>query len=397
MFFAVLAVIVGLEHLYLYRRLVRATTRSRRLRWVGGALLAVGWALVASSRLLAQGVLGSASRPVVFVAWTWFGLSLYLFLFSAVVHAAGALAGLGARLGRRRGASRMAQSSEPPERSASGLSRRELFAKAGAGAAAVASVGLGSYGLVSAFSPAEISEVAFRVPKLPRTLDGFTIVQISDLHIGTVLGRRFLEDVVQRCNALKPDLVAVTGDLVDEKVSVLAPTIATLRKLRSRHGTWFITGNHEYYVGADEWCAAISKMGIGVLRNRFVSIGDAGGAFDLVGVDDWGAKKRHLGHGYDLDAALAGRRPDRAAVLLAHEPANFREAIDRGMGLQLSGHTHGGQMFPWTYAVDLKWHPSRGRLDYRDGAIYVSRGTGFWGAPMRVGSPPEIVHVTLTA
>ncbi|HYX90913.1 MAG TPA: metallophosphoesterase, partial [Myxococcaceae bacterium] len=244
-------------------------------------------------------------------------------------------------------------------------------------------------------SPPELTEVAVQLPGLPRALDGFSIVQLSDIHLGNLVERRFLEELVRRANALRPDLVAITGDLVDGNVPTLGPAVAALAELRARSGTFFVTGNHEYYSGDEEWTAFLQRMGVAVLRNRHVRIGDPGASFDLVGVDDWGA--RRIGRGYDLEAALAGRDPDQPAVLLAHQPANFREAARKGIGLQLSGHTHGGQVFPFTVFVRLAWEYPAGLYDLGASRIYVSRGCGFWGPPMRLGSPPELVKVVLTA
>src|SRR5207245_2757491 len=145
--------------------------------------------------------------------------------------------------------------------------RRAFLARAAATASLGVSAMVSGYGLYKAFEPAELSDVPVKLPRLPRALDGFTIVQITDIHVGDVIGEKFLRHIVERVNALKPDLVAITGDLVDAPVHELAPTIATLQQLRSRHGTFFITGNHEYYAGATVWCDALAKMGMTVLRN----------------------------------------------------------------------------------------------------------------------------------
>ncbi|MFP2931109.1 metallophosphoesterase, partial [Pyxidicoccus sp. 3LG] len=233
--------------------------------------------------------------------------------------------------------------------------------------------------------------------RLPKALDGFTIVHLSDIHVGPVIQRRFMDELVARCDALRPDLVCITGDLVDGHVPSLAPAVAALSNLESRHGTYFVTGNHEYYWDHEAWADALERMGVHVLRNRHVRIGDAAASFDLVGVDDWSAGRQGLGKGYDLEAAIAGRDAERAAVLLAHQPSNWSVAAEKGMGLQLSGHTHGGQFFPFTLAVSAIWQHDAGHFSEGDRHLYVSRGTGFWGPPLRVGSAPEIVKVTLLA
>ncbi|RYZ36754.1 MAG: metallophosphoesterase, partial [Myxococcaceae bacterium] len=215
------------------------------------------------------------------------------------------------------------------------------------------------------------------------------------IHVGPVIQRRFMDELVRRANALKPDLVAITGDLVDGTVNDLRHSVAALQNLQASAGTHFITGNHEYYWNASAWADALTGLGVTVLRNRHVTVGDAGGAFDVVGVDDW--SMRNGPRGYNLDAALQGRNPDRAAVLLAHQPSNWDVAAKAGMGLQLSGHTHGGQFFPFTLAVSAIWKHDAGLFQDGDRSLYVSRGTGFWGPPLRVAAPSEIVKVTLLA
>ncbi|MFP2934437.1 metallophosphoesterase, partial [Pyxidicoccus sp. 3LG] len=246
-----------------------------------------------------------------------------------------------------------------------------------------------------AFHPPDVRDIPVRLPRLPKALEGFTLVQLTDIHIGGVLQRRFVDELVSRTNALKPDLIAITGDLVDGSVDALGPFVAGFGGLRARYGTFFVTGNHDYYSDADAWVAFMERLGIQVLRNRSVTIGDGAASFDLAGVDDWSAHR--LGErGYDLDAALRDVRPDRASVLLAHQPSNFDEVARRGVGLQISGHTHGGQMFPGNLVGDVIWGQRNAGLSRTaDSLIYVSRGCGFVGPPMRVGAPPEIARLVL--
>jgi predicted MPP superfamily phosphohydrolase len=389
-FFLAVAAVTGLGHFYLYRRGIVPTTRTRRGRRTGLAVLGVLWLGLTFARVLTFDVPGQLATVAAVGFWTWFGLALYLGLSLFAAQLFGAGRWLWLRLRRLvAGAPRQAPGVDEE--------RRLFLARSVAGASALVSLGVGSFGLYRAIGDPEITEVVVKLPHLPKALEGFTLVQVSDIHIGDILGQRFLAHTVDRCNALKPDLVAITGDLVDDSVAVLGPTIATLQGLRSRHGSYFCTGNHEYYAGADAWCEALSRMGITVLRNRFVSIGEPGASFDLVGVDDWGARPRGFRTGYDLERGLQGRDPERASVLLAHQPANFDVVARKGLGLQLSGHTHGGQMFPFTDLVKLRWAYPRGRHGLGDSTLYVSRGTGFWGVPMRVDSPPEIVKVVLVA
>jgi predicted MPP superfamily phosphohydrolase len=381
-FLLVVTLILGGGHLYLYRRLFLDTGVSVRTRRVGALLLAALGLLLLFARVVATRLHSPAGDALAVFAWCWMGVALYLGLALA-----------GARLMLRFAEWRRRHLEEAPIVAA----RRVFLARAAVGGAAAVALGVSSYGVWRAFCPPIIREVAVRLPGLPRTLDGFRIVQMSDVHIGDILGRPFLEELVRRTNALKPDMVAVTGDLVDGTVAHLSPAVAALQRLVSRHGTYFITGNHEYYSGDVEWAAALSGMGLHVLRNRFVTLGDAGGRLDIVGVDDYGQRDAPHGRGYDLEKALLGRDRNHPAVLLAHQPRGVEEALGRGIGLQLSGHTHGGQMFPITLVVQATYRYPAGLYAVGEGHVYTSRGTGFWGPPMRIGSPPEITAVTLLA
>jgi uncharacterized protein len=213
--------------------------------------------------------------------------------------------------------------------------------------------------------------------------------------VGPTIGRTFMVDLVRRVNELQPDVVAITGDLVDGSVAELGAAVAALGDLKAKHGVYFVTGNHEYYAGAHEWVAYLGTLGIRVLRNERVTIGEGESAFDLAGVDDWTAGQHASDHGHDLPKALAGRDESRELVLMAHQPRSITEAAERGVGLQLSGHTHAGQIWPWRYFVYLQQPFVAGLAKRKDTWIYVSPGTGYWGPPMRLGSRAEITRVIL--
>jgi predicted MPP superfamily phosphohydrolase len=243
-----------------------------------------------------------------------------------------------------------------------------------------------------------VKPVTIKLDKLPKSLDGLRIAQLTDLHIGPLIGGDWLRRVVAQVNALKPDLIVITGDLVDGSVDELRQHVAPLSGLVAPYGVYFITGNHEYYSGVEEWCAHIASLGVRVLRNERVSItaGTQGQSFDLAGVDDWHSSS-FPGQGADLAKALAGRDTGKALILLAHQPAAVDEAAANGVDLQLSGHTHGGQIWPFTYLVYLQQPYAKGLHRHRNTAtqIYISSGTGFWGPPMRFGTIAEITHITL--
>lgn len=240
-----------------------------------------------------------------------------------------------------------------------------------------------------------VQRVEVRLARWPAQLDGFRIVQISDVHIGPILDRRFAQHVVARCNALAPDLIAVTGDLVDGSVRRIADEVAPFGNLHARHGVFFVTGNHDHYSGADEWVARVQAFGMRVLRNERVTIGSDGVSFDLAGVEDHHA---HFVSGTtreDVPRALDGRDASRPVILLAHDPATFHQAARLGVDLQLSGHTHGGQIWPFRYLVRLSTPYVAGHYENHGSQLYVSCGTGFWGPAMRLGAPAEITEIRI--
>jgi predicted MPP superfamily phosphohydrolase len=273
--------------------------------------------------------------------------------------------------------------------------RRLFLARVTGGAAVTVASASVARGMIEARGTHEVVDVEVKLAKLPKSLDGFTIVQLTDLHVGLTIDRHFVQRVVDLANGLAPDLVALTGDFVDGKVEDLADEIAPLANLRAKHGVFAVTGNHEYYSGVEPWVAQISTLGVRYLRNERVTIGTNGSSFDLAGVEDHNAAGEFR---EDLAKATDGRDPSRALVLLAHQPRQVRRAAKHGVDLQLSGHTHGGQIWPWHYIVKLQQGGLlAGRYQHEDTQLYVSRGCGYWGPPVRLLAPLEITRVILRA
>lgn len=269
-----------------------------------------------------------------------------------------------------------------------------------ASAAAVPLLGAtaSAWGFVAARRTARVVEVDVRIDGLPPQLEGFTIAQLSDVHVGPTIGRDRVAAMVAAVNRIDADAVAITGDLVDGGVRELAPHVEPLRGLRSRHGTFFVTGNHEYYSGAHGWIDALRALGMTVLMNEHAVLRRGGASLVLAGVTDWSAHRFDPRHRSDPAAALAGAPRDAAVrVLLAHQPRSAPAAEAAGFDLQLSGHTHGGQFLPWTWFVRFQQPFTAGLHRLGRLRVYVSRGTGYWGPPKRIGAPSEITRVRLVA
>ncbi|MDB5758271.1 MAG: metallophosphoesterase [Burkholderia sp.] len=253
-------------------------------------------------------------------------------------------------------------------------------------------------GFSNARRTAAVSRVTVPINKLPAALQGFQLVQISDIHIGPTIRGDYLRRIVLAVNRLQPDMVAITGDLVDGSVRELGPHVAPLAELVSRHGSYFVTGNHEYYSGAHSWIAELRRLGVTVLLNDHVVLSHDGALAVIAGVTDYSAAHFDASHQSNPFAAIAGAPPSAGVkILLAHQPRSAPAAADAGFDLQLSGHTHGGQFMPWNFFVKMQQPFVAGLHRLRQLWVYTSRGTGYWGPPKRFGAPSEITLVTLVA
>ncbi|AIJ22440.1 metallophosphoesterase [Amycolatopsis methanolica] len=375
-------------HGYLWFRLVRATTvagRARRRLTVVTVVLAVlPAAALAGRRVLPW----SAQVPLDWVAYSWLGLAFYAFLALLALEPVRWL------LNRRR--------PEPPAgpgavEAPPAPSRRLFLARSLALTAGAVAIGTAGTGAVLANSAPVVRRVPIAIAGLDPALEGYRIVTFSDGHLSTTYGGSRFERLAETVNAQRPDAVAIVGDLVDGEVHELREDVAPLADLVSDQGVYFVTGNHEYFVDTEAWLRHLPTLGVDVLRNERVPLGRGGATFDLAGIDDRTAARSGVpGHGANLDAALDGRDDNVPLVLLAHQPVQVEQARAAGVDLQLSGHTHGGQLWPFDYAIRLDQPAVEGLSRHGDTQLYVTAGAGYWGPPMRVGARPEVTVIELT-
>ena len=386
MFIAVLGAILGLVHIYLWKRLVKDTTRPGRTRWILTALLVALAAVLLAALILPRVVGLTDSGWYAWPGYLWFGLAAYLFLSLLILEPV--------RLALRGWVNRKPPETKAESASLPVLNRRVFLARASAVAAGAASVGLAGIGTATALGPPDLLYVPIRLRKLDPAFHGFRIALVSDIHLGPLAGRAHTERIVAMINATAPDLVAIVGDLVDGTVGELGSAVEPLRDLHSREGTFFVTGNHEYFVEDTlSWLRELERLGVQPLRNENTAIRRGAATVQLAGVNDVSGESHS--DPPDFDRALSGLNPSSPTILLAHQPVMVTEAASRGVDLQLSGHTHGGQMWPFHYVVRLAQPSLAGLSTVDDTQLYVTRGAGFWGPPMRIGAPPDITVVSL--
>lgn len=368
LFFAVFFGLLAGMHYYVWARLVRdPQLPPLATRILTIAVVALGITLPVA--LIAARFFASSIRPAIWIAFVWMGIGFLLVAFLGLADVGRLFVAAAERL---RGV-------EPDPQ------RRLFLARSLAAGVGALVAGLTATGLRSALGAVHVKEVEVRLRGLPQALAGFKLVQISDVHVGPLLRKDWVGHLVDRIRELAPDAVAITGDLVDGSVSELREHVAPLQRLEAKRGVYFVTGNHEYYSGVEDWYAHLPSLGVRALRNERVEM--APGLF-IAGIEDpTGAPS--------LSQALAGHDPADALVLLAHQPRQFAEASRKGVPLTLSGHTHGGQIWPFSWLVALAQPYLAGLHRKGDSQLYVSRGTGFWGPPMRVFAPAEITLLRL--
>ncbi|MEV8363068.1 metallophosphoesterase [Streptomyces niveus] len=407
-----IALVAG-AHYYIWRRMVRDTTTA------GGTARRAGTAVIILLPVLTfAGVgVGRADTPFAlkqilgWPAYMWLATLLYLLLALLVGEAVRPLL---RRVLERRAATAGGTTTEPapveepatvgaPAAPAAPAdvppaaptvpdpSRRIFVSRVVGGAAAAAALATVGYGTANVLSGPSVKRVTVPLAKLPRAAHGYRIAVVSDIHLGPLLGKAHAQRIVDTINSTNPDLIAVVGDMVDGTVADLGPAAEPLAGLKARHGSYFVTGNHEYFGDAGEWVDHVRELGLHPLENARVEID----GFDLVGVNDIAGEEE--GEGPDFAKALGGRDTARASVLMAHQPVVIHDAVKHGIDLQLSGHTHGGQMWPVNYIAQASNPTLAGLEQYGDTALYVTRGAGAWGPPVRVGAPSDITVVQLAS
>jgi predicted MPP superfamily phosphohydrolase len=387
-----LSVLIGLLHFYLWKRLVKDTTRRGRTRrvltWVFVALTV----LVVATLVLPRVIGPTASTWFAWPGYIWFAVVVYLFLTLAVLE----LPRLFLRgWVRRKPLTASATTVDAPP-AVPGVSRRVFLARTSAVTAGAVSAVTVGVGMANALGPPDLLRVPIRLRRLDPAFNGYRIAVVSDIHLGPLTGPGHTARIVRMINETSPDLVAIVGDLADGTVDELGSAAEPLRDLVSRDGAFFVTGNHEYFIDDPlVWLRELERLGVQPLRNENTLIRRGGAAFDLAGVNDLSGRSIH--DGPDYSRALAGTSSSTPTVLLAHQPVQVSEAAARGVDLQLSGHTHGGQLWPFHYVVRLQQGHLAGLSTVDGTQLYVTRGAGYWGPPVRVGAPPDITVLSLHA
>jgi uncharacterized protein len=376
-----------LAFFYMGRRFIRPTgftPRTKRMLWIG----LVSWGVLTIASVVLTRMMGEGRALLSWIGYTSLGFFSFLF-FLLLLRDIFWGAGRGAAKVRGLVARRSAEASPvDPSR------RAHLLQVTNIGVVGVA-VALTSYGVFEARRRPGIVNITVPIPRLPDAFVGFRIVQITDIHAGLTVGREWIEMVAEEVASLKPDLIAFTGDIADGSVENLRDAVAALGGLTAPHGKFFVTGNHEYYSGVEEWVAEVKRLGYDVLMNEHRLVERGGASLVIGGVTDFTGGNYLPSHKSDPEAAFRDAPPDLVRIFLAHQPKTLRLTDAVRFDLMLSGHTHGGQFFPWNLATAMD-QPYLSGLHRPDGKwIYVSKGTAYWGPPVRVGARSEVTVITL--
>lgn len=386
-FFFVWFSVLGLAHWYVGRRIIRTarfTGRARTIAWlvVAAVLLTPSITFFLFINRAQGGLLDTASW-VSYLILGFFTLVLTFIILRDVA------------LLLTKGIDKLRGYLSPPPQKHVDTERRRFIIHASNIAILGASAAASGYGFYQAYRRAAIEEVDVPLPNLPEAFDGFKILQFSDLHVGPTIKRDYVERVVEQINGVNADMIAFTGDFVDGSVAWLKDDVAPVRELKAPFGKFFVTGNHEYYSGVREWVKEADRLGFDVLMNEHRVVMRNGEGIVMAGVTDYGAHEFTPDQASDPLWAVAASPDNLVRILLAHQPRSIAAATKAKIDLQLSGHTHGGQYFPGDYLARLAQPYIKGLHWHGNTQIYVNRGIGYWGPPIRIGAPPELTVITL--
>ena len=362
--------------LFLHWRFLSVTRAPTRLKRPADVALLLLWLCAVIG--FGSGVVldPSWARGPAFVGLTWLAVVLYLFLGTVLVALTTTVVRVIFALWHR-----------------DSTAVRLRISRVGSAVVALVSVAAVGYGLVEAATP-RVTNTAVSLGGLPAEFDGLKVALVSDIHAGPSRGAGFVRKVVDSVNAQKPDVVLLDGDLIDGTVALVGEDLEPLRDLEAPLGVFAVSGNHEFYAGdGGEWLDFWSTLGIDVLRNERTTITRGGAAIDIAGINDATAPAPYEPN---LGAALDGIDPERFVLLMAHQPKQAVEASELGVDMQVSGHTHGGQIWPIRYLVPLQQPSVEGLDTIGTTTLYTTRGAGAWGPPVRVAAPPEIAMLELT-
>ena len=383
-FLTIVIIVVSSVHYYLWLRLVRDTGIIGRYRSIATFSLIFMAVLLPLSIYFSRALPYNYFRPVLWIAYLWLGIMMLLFVTFIAIDIIKLLIGIVNYL------SSTSNNKYDPSR------KKFITGIISYGATALVA-GTTIFGVKNYLSKAKVKDLKLKVEGLPDVFNDMTIVQLSDLHIGQLMTKTTLKEIVDQVNDLNPDIIVITGDLVDGNTELLLDEITPLKDLKAREGIYFVTGNHEYYSGVEKWLAEIKRMGIIVLHNENVKITKEDKFFYLAGVTDKDGERYSKHHKPDYEKALGSIENDKIKILLAHQPVQVNEAAKYGVDLMLSGHTHGGQIWPFHFLVYLQQPYLKGLYKHKNTNLYVNQGTGCWGPPIRIGSENEITRIILKA
>ena len=382
--FLIVFTVLGLGITYIGRRLIRTSKLQKPWNIAAWAGLVFFFALPVLSMFFMRRS-GEPNHPLAWVTYVGLGLLSFIFLFLFIRDTIWFLSWAGIKI-----SSLISKNKKEADAS------RRLFLLQSSnlgilGAAAIAT----SYGIYEARKTPGLVQLDIPIAHLPDAFNGFKIVQICDIHAGLTVNRDWIATVVNEVQKQSPDLIAFVGDMVDGSVPGLASTVAPFKDLSAPYGKFFTTGNHEYYSGALPWIKHAGALGFDVLMNEHRSIEKNGSKIILAGVTDYTAGQFYKDQASNPQKAVEGTSDDDVRILMAHQPRSLYQLDGLKIDFTMNGHTHGGQFIPWNYLATFGQPFIKGLHSWNDGLVYVSKGTGYWGPPVRVGARSEVTVFTL--